>query len=513
MGRFNMAEDTSITNYMGGKAFVQSPEEELAFAGLTTFVDDSYYEKKDERLTRIKELVATVDPTFVAKLAVYVRIRHNMRSASHVLLGELSRVHRGDSLVADAIYAATTRVDDLTELVAYLGKPIPNGVKKGIAVALTKFDSYQLGKYRAEGKQFSLVDVFNLIHPIPPLHLRDTWEGLVDGKLTQTGVTWEARLSAGEEPRVVWRELLEQDKLGYMALLRNLRNIAKTNDLELVRLATDRIADRGRVLSSKQLPFRFLSAYQALDSQSRDRPDGGGVVFEKDQDIRNVLIAALNKAIEYSIENIPVFGGRTLILSDNSGSMCGDGGGASLLSARSRRTTADIANLFAVLYWTRMANTSIGLFGDKLIRPTLNRNQSVFENFNLIHKEAEQCGLGTETGIFLAIDALLTQKSKVDRIVIFSDQQVGAGCGWFDTTRKLKGNDFNSLIQRYISLFPDVVVYSIDLKGYGNKLFSHNIKLLSGWSDKIFEIMQLMETDPKALINDINRVELLPPPK
>src|SRR5579859_2165656 len=96
MSKFNeTTEKEQVTNYMGAKAYKQTPKEELVFACLTTFVESSYYEGTDKRLERIQKLVAQVakkDPEFVAKLALYARTEFNIRSIFPVLVGELSKV-------------------------------------------------------------------------------------------------------------------------------------------------------------------------------------------------------------------------------------------------------------------------------------------------------------------------------------------------------------------------------------------------------------------------------------
>lgn len=506
MSKFNAKESSKIENYMGGVAYKQTPKTELIFAVLSSFIENSYYESADNRIKRISELVKKIaieEPKFVAKLAIYTRNEFNMRSSFHVLIGELAKAHKGDNLVSRTIQIGVSRVDDLTEIVSYLGKPVPNQVKKGIAAALGKFNEYQLAKYRSEGKSFSLVDLFNLVHPKPRDKTRGIWKSLMNGKLKQTGTTWEARLSAGEEPAKVWRKMLKANELGYMACLRNLRNILKTGDSEAIGLAIAMISDKKKVAKSRQLPFRFLSAHNALKDYDSEE---GGIKFEKDSN-PNAIINAINKALEYSIDNIPLLKGKTVILTDNSGSMRGDTGGTSLVSAYSNRTTADIANLFAVLYWKRADNTFIGLFGDDLITPKLDREKTVLGNFGIINEEAERCGPSTETGMFIAFEKFLKEKISPERIVIFSDCQVGTGCQWYDTGDR-KGNDFNKLFQQFKKMSPKTMVYSVDLKGHGNTLFANGVHEISGWSDRIFNVMEMAELDKNALVNEIEKIEI-----
>ena len=502
---------------MGAEAFKQDPRTELIHAALTTFMEASYYEGKTDRLDRIIGLVNTVaatNPEFVAKFSIYVRQKFNMRSSFHVLTAQLSRIHRGDDLVRRLIRTGAIRVDDLVEIACYLGKPLPNQVKKGIADALTKFDPYQLAKYRAEGKKFSLVDLFNLCHPKAPandLKLKTAWKDLIDGKLKSTGAnaTWESRLSSGENKKEVWKDLLSQRKLGYMACLRNLRNIAATKDEETIQMAIDFISNPKAVANSKQLPFRFLSAYKALTTASQS-DSFVGLSFEKrsGSDLENSILSAVEKAITHSCMNIPDLLGETVILSDNSGSMRSDSGGKSPVSAYSQRRTSDIANLFALMYWTRAENTYVGLFGDNLIKPRLNRSKGLFENFDILNSYARKCGPGTEAGVFDAFEKLLEGRQKPDRIVIFSDCQVGKSA-WYGMESGQTCESFNKLFQRFRRFSPDTMVYSIDLRGYGNTLFSDGVIELAGWSDKIFELMELAETDKQALIKEIEAIQLV----
>jgi 60 kDa SS-A/Ro ribonucleoprotein len=501
MSKFNATSEGKhvVENHMGGKSFKQSEKEELAFSVVSSFLEDSYYESKNKRVKRIADLVkeiASDDPLFVAKLAIVTRREFHMRSASHVLLGELALTHNGDSLVKNTLKEATERPDDLLEIAAYLTQArkkesFPNQIKKGIAMSLQKFDPYQLAKYKGKNKDFALVDLFNITRPKPSNQKQArAWKQLLEGKLKPAD-TWETRLSS-EEGREnkgeVWKELLQTGKLGYMATLRNLRNIAEQGDQETVDLAVAQITNREAVQKSKQLPFRFLSAYEALVGKA-----GSRVMFEKDADVYGSLRAAVEQALTYSIDNLPDLGGRTVILTDNSGSMRGDGGGASVVSAHSNRKTADIGNLFATLYWMKAENTYVGCFGDRLILPDLDRSEGLFENFRIMNKAGSIAGAATETGIFTAFEKFVAEKTRIDRVVIFSDCQVGTGCNWYDTTGRKQGADFNKLFQEFRKINPKAQIYCVDLKGYGNTLFSEGVFMLSGWSDKIFDLMEMVE--------------------
>jgi hypothetical protein len=523
--KFNIASrpTAATTNYMGGKAFRLSAEMELYTTVVSSMLQDSYYEKADDRLARIQKLVPQVNPQFVARLAVYTREQMHLRLVPLVLAGELAKVHHGDNLVSRTVARIVGRPDEITELLAYyqvtnqrtdtkkLGK-LSKQIQKGLAMSFNRFDGYQFAKYNRSGS-VTLRDALFLVHP----KAKDEAQQLLFNQIVTDSLpvpyTWETELSqlgqqtfASEAEKqqakaAKWEELVLSGKVGYMALLRNLRNIVTQGTDVALTEALKQIADKTKVLRSKQLPFRFLSAYAEIEALAQNKP-----LFESEKAKINATLKAIEQAVIYATDNIPIIKGKTLILSDNSGSMFGDMGGKSVVSAMSRRTTADIANLFAVLYWLRADDTLVGLFGDKLIMPALNRKHSVFENFKAIDAEAKKCGPSTEQGIFDMMEMLLAKKQQVDRIIIFSDCQVGGKCNWFDKKRRA-GNDFNKLFQAYRQINPSVITYSVDLKGYGNTLFDEGVMTVAGWSEKIFDMMVSLEEN-ESVLAAINAIEL-----
>ena len=89
--------------------------------------------------------------------------------------------------------------------------------------------------------------------------------------------TWETELSAlgqikfdsedlkKEAVKLKWEELIFSNKLGYMATLRNLRNILEAGvSKEALNKVCGFLSDAKAVANSKQLPFRFLAAYREL---------------------------------------------------------------------------------------------------------------------------------------------------------------------------------------------------------------------------------------------------------
>ena len=512
MAKFNESTKgkRTVTNHMGAKAYKHKPEFELVSILLTSFMENSYYESSATTLNRLKEALGKVDAKFAAKAAVYARNEFGMRSVSHVLSVELMKYISGKEWGKKFFESIVRRPDDMSEIISYYfkdgKKSLPNSLKKGFAKAFEKFDRYQIAKYRGAKKTVSLIDVVNLVHPKATEKNEQALKDLVNGTLKNVD-TWESKLTkAGQDSTTkkekeenkskAWAELLNTNKMPYMALLRNLRNILEQAPETLDKVC-ETLENKKMIKNSLVLPFRFLSAYGEVEKLKT------AGMFEKEKTNINRVLESIENAMKLSIDNLPILYGKTLILSDNSGSMRGDGGGNSKVSRFSNTKTSDIANLFAVLYWLKSDNTRVGLFGDRLVEPDLYRKAGIFKNFQIIDSAAKKCGYSTEQGIFKIFEEIVKNKTHVDTVVVFSDCQVGTSCNWYDLHGN-HGSDFNKLFESYRKINPDVRVYSVDLKGYGSDVFSDNAIKITGWSDKIFDIMKIMEQDKNALIKIIN---------
>lgn len=461
MSRFNTKTTTRTTNLAGGNAFKMSAEQELLHAVLTTFLDDKYYESGDERLERIKELVGKCDPEYVAKLAYVSRTEFNLRSVSIVLLGELSKVHKGDDLVMRAIKNTVTRVDDMTELVSYLECKLPKQVKRGIRRALYKFSPYQLAKYRGEGKSVKLVDVFNLVHPKPQFASKEqqkAWKDLIEGNLKTTGETWESVISSSrsEDKKASWERLIKENKLGYMALLRNLNNLISSGVSEdVLDIALSKLTNREEVKKSKQLPFRFITAY--------DNVSGNRKVTD-----------AISIAMDYAVDNTPELNGKTLIAIDCSGSMDG--------------RPIEVASIFGATLAKANTNADLILYDTGVYEFPFSSRMPVIDLAKKIQSEAR--GGGTNTSlVFVYAEG---SKRKYDRIIIISDSE-----SWQDSSFSCYGNGGGTQAQynQYRkNMEIDPFVYAIDVQGYGTKDLSNPKCIhLTGWSDKLLDFIGVYE--------------------
>lgn len=474
MARFNQtSEGTKTVNLAGGQSYSQTPELELVSILLTSFANDQFYRSANDTFDRLKELVKICDKKFVAQAAVYARKQFGMRSITHVVASELAKHISGEKWAKDFYDSIVYRPDDMMEIISYHtsknGK-LSNSIKKGFAKAFDKFDRYQLAKYRGEGKGYKLIDVVNIVHPIPTEKNAEAINALVKDELKSFD-TWETELSkagqisTNEEEKAefkkdVWIKLIREKKLGYFALLRNLRNIIEQAP-EVINEAIETLTNETIIKKSLVLPFRFTTAFEEIAKLT----DG--------KIVRTVLMA-LNKAVDIAVNNVPKFDGETLVVLDVSGSMSGK--------------PATIGSLFSAVL-IKSNNADFVIFSDNARYVNVNPMDSTITIANSIRFASG----GTN---FKAIFNVANKK--YDRVVILSDMQ-----GWIGYDTPVA--EFNQYKQRTGA---NPFIYSFDLNSYGSMQFPEtNVFCLAGFSEKVFDIMKLMEQDKKALVNEIKKVE------
>jgi hypothetical protein len=482
MAKFNTTlpkQKTLTTNLAGGQAYQQSNELELISILLTSFVSDQFYRQSGDTLDRVKTLLDKVSPKFAAKTAIFARDKFGMRSITHALAGELTSKLGGHEWSKDFYDKVVVRVDDMTEIMSYYldnktdkSKPkFPNALKKGFASAFDKFDNYQIAKYKNENKEVKLIDIVNLVHPVPTNSNKDALSKLVAGNLKSTD-TWESKLSkAGQEASNeeeltqlksdAWGELLTTRKIGYFALLRNLRNIINQSP-QFVELACDLLVDEKMIRSSRVLPFRFATAYEEISK------------LGSSSEVRKVM-TALHQALDVSSVNIPKFDGETLVVLDVSGSMSGK--------------PSEIASLFGAML-AKANNCDVMTFATSAGYKSYNPMDSILT----IRNGFRFSGGGTNFK-----DIFLKANKKYDRVIILSDMQ-----GWIGHTTP--ASEFN-LYKKKFNCNP--YVYSWDLAGLGTmQLPESNVFALAGFSDKVFDIMKWLETDRNVLYKMIDEIEI-----
>ncbi len=464
--RFNTTQSNKTVNYAGGEAFKESPKLELVSLLLTSFVQDQYYRSANDSLDKLIELIDSVDKKFVAKAAVYARTEFGMRSITHVVAAELAKRVKGEKWTKRFYDKVVYRPDDITEIVAYYlnkyNKPLPNSLKRGLGRALTRFDEYQLAKYRTERAEVSLVDVVNLVHPKHTKAIAKLVKGTLKSKNTFQVELTKAGNSENKDKakKDAWIKLIKSRKLGYFALLKNIRNIYEQAP-EILGEALEMLTNERLIKKSLVLPFRFITAIKEIE-----KLNGHGV---------SDILVALNKAVDISLANVPKFDGDTLVVLDTSGSMEGK--------------PAEIGSLFAAIL-VKTNKADFMTFDDDARYQTLNPMDSTITLAKSIKFEWGGTNLHS---IFEVANR------KYDRIIILSDMQ--GWIGYYNPTRS-----FHEYKRRTGA---NPIIYSFDLQGYGTLQFpERNVYAIAGFSEKVFDIMKLLESDKQALIKKIEEIKL-----
>ena len=502
---FRKAQPDTI-NHAGAAAFTLTPALELYAAVATTALADQFYETADTRLTRLRQLVAQCEPRFVAQLAVYARERMHLRSVPLVLAVELARRHRGDSLVSHLVARIVQRPDEITELLAFYAQAnqragvkilnrLSKQVQKGLAQSFNRFDGYQLAKYDRAGA-VRLRDALFLVHPAAKnAGQQALFNQLVAGTLP-TPYTWETELSALGQVlyatpaertaafRQKWTELIVSGKLGYMALLRNLRNILEADvSAETVVEVCAALADRFAVARSKQLPFRFLAAYREVKALQ-----GGHV---------SAVLAALEDAIAHSAANLRGFGPETrvVVACDVSGSM------QQPVSQRSKVLLYDVGLVLGMLLQSRCQHVTAGMFGNTWKRLSLPRGPVLRNVDEFYRREGE---VGYSTNGYLVIEDLKRRREVVDKVLVFTDCQL-----W---NTHLNGTTIaNEWADYRRTVAPQARLYLFDLAGHGTAPLDvraeDGVALIAGWSEKVFDVLAALENGGSAL-TEIETIDL-----
>ena len=259
-----------------------------------------------------------------------------------------------------------------------------------------------------------------------------------------------------------------------MALLRNLNGIfSEIHSSDILKQVLD-LLEKG-VQSGKQFPFRYYTAIKNLKD----------IAFKADVE------ASLNRCMDRAMENFPKLKGKTICLSDNSGSAWG-----ALTTEYGSTKVAEIDNLSSVMTAINSDEGYVGIFGDRLEIEAVNKRDGVLSQLDKIQsKHSRSIGGSTENGIWLFFDEAIKKKIHYDNIFIYSDQQAGHG-GLYG----LNSKDYSDYITRcsYIDVLKLIQVYrrkvnqkvnvfSVQTAGYDNNVVPENeyrTSILTGWTGK-----------------------------
>ncbi|KKL70879.1 hypothetical protein LCGC14_2100490 [marine sediment metagenome] len=500
--------DEQAVTHEGAPALAKDVRTALFTLAMTSMTaQDSFYESaatQDSRLRGLVQQLTEEDPEFIQRFVPWLRNTANMRSAPIVIAAEYALA--GGPHRRQVIDSAMVRADEPAEFVGYYimrtgRSTLPGGIQRGVADAVQRlYNQFSALKYDSQRHTVRMGDVIELVHPqskneiqgllyewlldrrhhsqdvrvnvdeLPMIKARQDIEAVEPDQRREVlravqseseiadptvirhaadafnlgAITWEylsGWLPGGMDAEA-WEVVIPQ--MGYMALLRNLRNFdeAKISDLA-IELILQRLADPEEVAKSRQFPYRFWSAWAATQSL--------------------VWGPALETALGLSVHNIPEFSGSTLVLVDVSGSMVNP------VSDRSQVNRSDVAALFgAALFAKNPKTTRVVIFGTDSKDVTPAQRGSMLRNMEVFR---DNHGVGHGTYLGTAVGQHFTDE---DRIVIFTDLQAHDG-GAKDKAR---------------------FVHYFDLGGYSaspDAIGEDGVFMYGGFTDATFRQMSLHE--------------------
>ena len=505
--------DETVTNFMGGDSYVINPLDTLKMVMASSiFGEASYYRPavRDgksylDRMVRdglilkfsdgktttqiMEECVDNaLDYDFMGtlNLAVELRNEYNMRLNPQVIMVRAA-IHPKRKVFSAEYNGMFNKINEqvmrradepMTQLAYYMflnkgqKNNIPSILKRSIASKLSNLREYEVNKYK--NSEIGMINAVRITHANSPTLDKLMHDTL---KVDDDQKTWETLRSSG----MGWKEIFRTTNMGHMALLRNLRGVfTEVDDVEFCKEYLAKLTSG--VLKGKQFPFRYYSALKAVsNSKCHHKPQ---------------IIDALEECMDISIQNMPKLKGKTMCLSDNSGSAWG-----TITSEYGSVCIAEIDNLSSVITAACSEEGYVGKFGDRLKTYPISKRHGVLKQAEEVTKGGSRdVGGSTEGGIWEFFSKAIANKEHWDNIFIYSDQQAGHG-GLYGTGYQAReysarygckgyGNYINvyKLIEDYRKMVnPKVNVFSIQTAGYNNILipeYAYRTNIMTGWTGK-----------------------------
>lgn len=472
MSKFNENKSKNMTeNYEHGNSYKKNPLENWMNNIFSNKLDDKFYESSTVQMENFIKLTEEVlneyGPVFVAKCAMFSRNELGLRSVSQLVAAMLN----GQSFERkrDFYKAFCHRPDDMSEIFAavdMLGGKRSHAMIRGFADYMSGLSEYNLMKYQMKGKRYNMYDLINIIHPKSGIV-----DGYMNGKL-EAADTWEVNISTGKDS---WKNMVEGNRLGYLALIRNLNNILDEDNIDdawIKRNLVDQLINEVSIKKSLVFPYQIYTAYRNLRVQNF------------------AVITALDTAFRIACGNMPKLEGNSVIMLDVSGSM------EDRYGDKSNLTIKEVGACYAAALYINGSCDFIK-FGTSAKAQTFKKACGPFQVIREMC-DNDNCGWGTD---IIPAFKLITGK-KYARIFVVSDMQVMNGArSWYQETCGI--DSYNG----YCHINGRTSMYSFDLGNYHSQLANsknHNVHLMTALNDNVFKMLEYVENGGKLYdyIND-----------
>lgn len=494
-----MPPRADTTNEAGGAAYAFSAEHALAQYAITGTFHRTFYASDTEQLDRVAALAAAVTPELVAKTAVYCREHGKMKDMPAFLVAHLAARDVG------AMLRVFARVIDDGKMLRNFVQIVRSGV-----TGRKSFGSAPKRALRAWfacrtpdvifrqsiGQSPSISDVIKMVRP-PPRNDRgeaDAVRGALygyligknvdDDKLPALARAFEAwKRKSGPLPDVPfemltalplsaadWKELAARMTTTQLRI--NLNTLLRHGVFEDPAVVADvaaRLSDREAIRRARVMPYQLLAAYRHVDKR-----------------VPPAIVNAIAQALEYSVDNVPDFGSRHVVL-------CPDVSGSMQSPVTGHRGTAttkvrcvDVAALVTAAVLRRNPGATVVPFSNDVvaIEPPLNPFDSVVTNAERL---ASLPAGGTACSAPLR---WLNARGEAPDVVVFvSDNQ-----SWADFRGGRGGTRMAEEWQRLRGRNPKAKLVLIDVQPYGSTQIAgdgtrDDVLNVGGFSDAVFDVV------------------------
>lgn len=464
MSKFNeKIKPARESSYEGGENYKKDVLEDWMNFLFSSKMDNSFYEGSREQQARFMELTNLVidkyGAEFAGKCAMFTRNDLGMRSTAQFVAAMLN----GQSFERkrDFYKAFCHRPDDMSEIFAavdMLGGKRSHAMIRGFADYMSCLSEYNLMKYQMKGKRYNMYDLINIIHP-----KSSVVDDYMNSKL-ENADTWEVNISTGQDS---WKNMVEGNRLGYLALVRNLNNILAedVDDAWIKQHLVDQLINEVSIKKSLIFPYQIYTAYRNLKVQNF------------------AVITALDTAFRIACGNMPKLEGNSVIMLDVSGSMDDRYGDKSSL------TIKEVGACYAAALYIN-GNCDFIKFGNRAKASTFKKACGPFQVIREMC-DNENCGYGTD---IVPAFKLITGK-KYARIFVVSDMQViNTKPIWWSNTCGI--DSYNG----YCHVNGRTSMYSFDLGNYASQIANPNnpdVHLMTALNDNVFKMLEYVENGGK----------------
>ena len=485
----------NAVNEAGGRAYLRQPRQALAQYAASGCLNNTFYATGIEQLATVLKLCETVEPEFIARVALYARKQGFMKDMPALLLAVLSVKSPG--LMAEIF----DRVIDSPKMLRTFVLIMRSGVvgRKSLGT-LPKRLIQQWLDARSDAQLFcgsigntpSLADIVKMVHPKPASATRAALYAYLIGRehdakqLPALVRQYEQfkqhsktqKLAVPDLPFQMltslqlrtsdWEQIARH--ASWQTTRMNLNTFERHGVLkneELVKLIANRLGNSQLIKQARVFPYQLLAAYLNVS---------GSMPHE--------IREALQDALELAISNVPHATGKVYVLPDVSGSMHSPVTG-DRETATTKVRCLDVAALVAAAILRRNPQAEVIPFESSVVNLRLNPRDSVMTNAQRL---ASLPAGGTNCSAPLI--HLNQRHAKGDLIVYVSDNE-----SWIDTnTYGRFGGSATATLQAWSTFKqrnPRAKMICIDLQPSSTTQAPDRDDIINvgGFSDQVFTLI------------------------